>query len=618
MNTYQGGAEMLIDDRRAGRIDDSQRGAAALVVVITLFTLGLAIVTVSLSYNTANMRATGGAQEDMDLQMLSMAAVNHAWAEIESQTDQDGDGVLGSLGLTTPLGFSDSRGRAIGEYQTWVVNKAVDPVNDPPQYVLHVRVAIPTLAAPRRRQAVEAQISYTPNFVLEPNAGAINISGPLTSDPDLSYWNSPDFYIDGGDSPAIVFNDPNSLQHFTEDNTIDVDWFNNSLDTKIDGTPLNTFDRPGSPATFDAPFVLSSQAAFDSQMLNDYRDALRSYAQGLIHASDSGSGSSAGVTVDYSGAAADGVVVVHELATVKDGAGMGKPRIVTNHTFGDTANPQTVLLDTSKFYGGHESLTDNHGDSGAGRTITGAGTLVILHPIGSKNDNTNGKMINLDWEGDVFVIGYPVDRSSGAGTNAATDNLLYVSRADWNIDGNLVVLTRGNTEASLEVNGNGGSGQASVVVNGSVLMFGEASTQEAEIDIETGAYFEVNGFVGLYGSRIELENQSSSSTDFKVNGTMALGFPTDSTRNDDLTFKVRGRAQFTYDQTKVEAAIDSLAQLQSQINLTNTDLDSLDFESHGMVSKNTSNWEAWQLELADIIANGTEHGVDLALIEANY
>lgn len=597
---------------------ESERGAAALVVVISLFTLGLAIVTVSLSYNTANMQATGGAQEDCELQMLTMAAVNHAWAEIESQTDQDGDGVLGAIGVANPIGFSDSRGRAIGEYQAWVVNKAADPVNDPPQYVLHVRAAIPTMASARRRQAAEAQIQYTPNFVLSPNAGAINISGPLTSDPDLSDWNSPDFYIDGGNAPAIVFNDANARTNFTEDNSIDVDWFNNSLDTKINGTPLDTFNRPGSPSTFDAPFVLTNQAAFTAEMLNDYRDALRGYAHGLIHATDSGSGSGAGVTVDYAGAAADGVVLVHELPTVKDGAGSGKPRIVTNHTFGDTSNPQTVLIDTSKFHGGHESMTDNHGDSGAGRTITGAGTLVILHPIGSKNDNTNGKMINLNWEGDVFVIGYPADRSTGVGTNASTDNLLYVSRADWNIDGNLVVLTAGSTEASLEVNGNGGAGQASVVVNGSVMMFGEAGTNEAEIDIETGAYFEVNGFLGLYGSRIELENQSSTSTDFKVNGTMALGFPLDSTRNDDLRFKVRGRAQFTYNQANVEAAIESLAQLQSQIDLNNTDLDSLDFESHGMVSKNTSNWDAWQLELADIIANGTEHGVDIALIEANY
>ena len=90
---------------------------------------------------------------------------------------------------------------------------------------------------------------------------------------------------------------------------------------------------------------------------------------------------------------------MHRLDDVKDGAGTGRPRIVSDHDLGSN---KTVLIDTSMFYQGGDSATDNHD-----RSLRGSGTLVIMHPIGSSTDNANGKQFNLDWDGDVFVVGYP-------------------------------------------------------------------------------------------------------------------------------------------------------------------------------------------------------------------
>jgi len=290
----------------------------------------------------------------------------------------------------------------------------------------------------------------------------------------------------------------------------------------------------GEATEFEAPFSLQSEAAFSAETLNDYREALRAYAEDIAYVQGNASGHK---DTNWSGldlvtgrlpdvVTAEGntiqTTLLHAHPDVKDGAGTNKPRITQDLTF-SPADPLVVphvVIDSSLFQGGSDSVTDNHN-----RTITGRGTLVILHPIGSRTDNANGKQFNLNWDGDVIVLGYPDDTTSGVGNNSRTDNLLYLSRADWNVNGNLILLSSGTTEASLEMRGTG-SDTANLTVNGSLLMFAEATGREAEIDIEANANMTVNGIVGVYGKRAELENQDGGTgTNWTINGTLAVGLP---------------------------------------------------------------------------------------------
>lgn len=445
--------------------------------------------------------------------------------------------------------------------------------------------------------------------------GADQLYGPQPG-PD-GILGTPDDVMDDETYPGIVFTDATARTNFVEDDTVDVGFFSNGLNTKITGGPLETFNRPGTPATFQAPFSLQPDTAFNAAMLNDYRDALRTYAEGKIHTTVVGTGTNmtASFPDNYAAAEAAGVVVVHKLASVKDGAGVGKPRLVNpTYTFGSTSSPQTVLIDSSMFYQGGGSMTSNHAGEAGGSQINGAGTLVILHPIGSTTDNANGKSFNLNWTGDVIVIGYPKDRSTGVGQNSATDNMLYLSRADWNVTGNVMVLSAGATEASLELQGTSPN-PANINVTGSLLLFGEATTQESEIDIEAHANFNVNGLVGVYGSRVEIENQSSTNTTLKINGTLAMGFPTDSTRNDDLTLEVRGDADFNFNRQTVEAAITNLAALQQNLTLTNNNLQTLTFLMRNTVLRSPTSWTTLNTELSSLSIS--QRSVDINLVKTH-
>ena len=104
----------------------------------------------------------------------------------------------------------------------------------------------------------------------------------------------------------------------------------------------------------------------------------------------------------------------------------------------------------------------------------------------------------LDWTGDVFVIGYPEDLQ-GVGENQGTGNLAYLSKADWNIAGNLLVLSSGQTEAAREL---GGTPEvpSTLEVTGTVLIMGEATAHEAELDLENYSSIEVRGLLGLYAT----------------------------------------------------------------------------------------------------------------------
>lgn len=662
-----------------------------MLAVLGLFGLMAALALLAISANTVNVKHSGDAKDDADLTMLTNAALAQAMAEINTQTDHDGDGHLGCVGVAgTATGYTNPARltvpntnpvAVVGEFKTYVVNKATTPATDPPNYVIRALVAIPSFAAaeaavsvnnrPRVRVA-EAQVSSNVAFLLKPKAGAVSLAGPLQGDPDLILSNAA-MSIDGRDPgpngirgdgddilyPAIMFTDQSSMDNFTQDDQVDMAYTGatnpatGGLGTRIFGGPMQTFDRKsgnnntgaaGTPAQYSAPFLLETGAAFSAGMLNDYKNALRNYAHSLAHATvvNPGNATTETVSIDYAAAAADtslpggGAIILHQHASVKDGAGVGKPRIVSNLNFGTAGvSTATVILDTTKFEGGMQNIADNFGDAANGRTISGNGTLIIFHPIGSAGDNNNtSKIPNLNWTGNVFIIGYPKDTNSTNGPNPSTDNLLYIDKADWTVNGNLMLLTNGSMEPSIEASSNNSANKATLTVNGAMLVFGEITTAEVDIEMESNATLTVNGMLGAYGSRLEIEAQSSS-TQIQVEGTFAMGLPAGNTRNDDLSLRLNSNSDIKYSNAMVQGAVDGLTALQGNLQLSSSNLSSLDFAFDGMILRSNpgkptgaatageianppaGSWLAYRNELAALVAASTARGLDPNLVVNN-
>jgi len=608
---------------------EGERGTASLAGVIGLSLISMGLALAVLTTNQGQVQHSRLSRELAIVRYAALAGANDALAEIRLGTDGVGEraGGLGRLGVNAPIVYNDNNGNPVGEYVTYVINRAADPVNDAPEYYIRVMAAVPSFAAEQangqgaRGFGMEFRLQSEVTFSLAPNLGAISYAGPVDAW-DLRSWENSGFNIDGGDYPAVVFTDGDAYDDFID--IVKDEWTSGwDVSDNITGAPMQT-QAEGDSAEFEGPFSLQSEAAFDAQTLNDYREALREYAQELAFVTENTSGSknenwggldaATGRLADY---VRNGVTVkttiLHTHPDVKNGAGTNKPRITQDFDFPLTPGVDTnvVVIDSSKFQGGSDQVTDNHG-----RTITGAGTLVVLHPIGSKTDNANGKQFNLDWDGDVIVVGYPDDTTSGVGNNSRTDNLLYISRADWNVDGNVILLSSGTTEASLEMRGTG-SDTANLTVNGSLLLFAEATGREAEIDIEGNANMTVNGIVGVYGKRAELENQDAGTgTNWTINGTLAVGLPDDNNTT-SARLDVDGQANFNFNLDNVNSATENLAELQADLNFQNEIPNGFTYGAQSWLLENKALYTNFEGDLPARVLAGEDLFVDTDLMTAN-
>lgn len=597
---------------------NGEEGTASLAGVIGLSLISMGLALAMLTTNQGQVEHSRQSRELAIVRYTALAGANDALAEVRLGTDGVGNraGGLGRLGATAPVAYTDANGNQIGEYITYVVNKAVDKANDPPEYYIRVLAAVPSFAAEQanaqgsRGFGMEFRLQSEVTFSLAPNLGAISYSGPVDTW-QLNNWNNNGFNVDGGDYPAVVFTDQDAYDGFVDivEHNWDSGW---GVSDNITGAPMQT-QAEGQATEFEAPFSLQSEAAFSAETLNDYREALRDYAEGLAHVSGNTSGhkdTDWGTLNAATGELADGTILLHAHPDVKNGAGTNKPRITQDLSFGSAGNEKTVVIDSSLFQGGSDQVTDNHG-----RTITGAGNLIILHPIGSKTDNANGKQFNLNWEGNVIVVGYPDDTTSGVGNNSRTDNLLYISRADWNVDGNVILLSSGSTEASLEMRGTGAD-TANLTVNGSLLMFAEATGREAEIDIEANANMTVNGIVGVYGKRAELENQDGGTgTNWTINGTLAVGLPNNTTTSAEL--QVEGAANFNFNLDNVNSATENLAELQAELTFQNEIPNGFSYGAQSWLLENKTLYNNFEGDLPTRVLAGEDLFVDTDLMTAN-
>ena len=132
-------------------------------------------------------------------------------------------------------------------------------------------------------------------------------------------------------------------------------------------------------------------------------------------------------------------------------------------------------------------------------------------------------------------------------------------------------------------------------MNGSVLCLSEATGAEAEVEVEDNSRLTVNGMLGIYGSRIELE-VSSSGGRLEVNGTLALGLAQDLEddlfRSDDFEFEMDGTVLIHYDLDLVQTAIDGLTGLEVELGVGSTGSSSYSFSVSGSASGNLSGYEA--------------------------
>ena len=596
------------------------------MIGLSLISMGLALAM--LSTNQGQVEHSRLSRELAIVRYAALAGANDALAEIRLGTDGVGDraGGLGRLGVNNPIVYNDNNGNPVGEYVTYVINRAADPVNDAPEYYVRVMAAVPSFAAEQangrgsRGFGMEFRLQSEVTFSLAPNLGAISYSGPVDTW-ELNNWGNNGFNVDGGDYPAVVFTDQDAYDGFVD--LVEDNWTSGwDVSDNISGAPMQT-QAEGEATEFEAPFSLQSEAAFSAETLNDYREALRTYAEEIAYVAGNASGNkdTNWTTLGPNGRLDDVVTaegntiqttLLHAHPNVKDGAGTGKPRITQDLTF-NPADPLViphVVIDSSLFQGGSDQVTDNHD-----RTITGRGTLVILHPIGSKTDNANGKQFNLNWEGDVIVLGYPDDTTSGVGNNSSTDNLLYLSRADWNVNGNVILLSSGSTEASLELRGTGAD-TANLTVNGSLLLFAEATGREAEIDIEANANMTVNGIVGVYGKRAELENQNGGTgTNWTINGTLAVGLPDNTTTSAEL--QVEGAANFNFNLDNVTTATESLANLQQNLTFTNEIPNGFTYGAQSWLLEDRALYTTFEGDLPARLLAGEDLFVDPDLMQAN-
>ena len=369
---------------------------------------------------------------------------------------------------------------------------------------------VPNLTSPDVMASAESVISTNESFLLKPKPGAIAVAGPITQ-PRFPGIGNNELRIDGGVYPAFSVSNLESFENVMEKlgSAMYHDYITGD---EFQGGLTSTYDH-SLEGEITLPIWQQEYTTLSSQILDDYRNSLRT---GVLEMADN----------------ADRTI---------------SSRITGDQTWGTVDAPEVTVLDVSA--GNRNSMFDTNG-----MTVTGAGTLIIKHAI---RPGKNGDNLNLKWDGDVVVVGFDGDGS----------DLLYLHGTHATINGNLVLLASDNTEASLEMRDWGGR-ESDLTVNGALLTLAEADSHESEVEVEGSSRLTVNGLLGMFGSRIELE-ASGSQSELTVNGTLSIGVAQDINpgvaRGDDFEFQMDGKVSIVYDMEKVSEASAGLAGLQMEL-----------------------------------------------------
>lgn len=368
--------------------------------------------------------------------------------------------------------------------------------------------------------------------------------------PQFQRMGDHNLFIDGGDWPSF---------YFTEDSAYEaaLNQVGNALSRgDIDGSEFagamtSTYTH-ATAGELTLPFVSGDEAFLDAAALNDYRDSLRAGAQAIA-------------------ANADRVIT---------------SPVYGDQTWGTALSPEVTVIQAGDI--GADRVFDSNN-----QTVTGHGTLIIHHTC---NPSRN---LNLNWTGDIYIIGYDGDG----------DDLFYPYGIDATINGNMILLSDDGTEASFEP-----IGGSNITINGALLTLAESGSHESEVEMEGSSHLTVNGLLGMFGSRIELEISDSGSS-LTVNGAMAIGTATDVSRRDDFEFQMDGDVSIIYDQPLVDGAVAGLANLP--VNDGGTRGSGTDFQNFriaGVASGITGT--AALREYQELAASNASMGVDFEATEA--
>ncbi|MEM7165601.1 MAG: hypothetical protein AAF581_09055 [Planctomycetota bacterium] len=352
-------------------------------------------------------------------------------------------------------------------------------------------------------------------------------------------------FIDGGDQPAF---------HFTEaaahakamDQVGDAIASGRISGTEFQGGETTTFTH-ASAGEITLPFVNGEEAFLDSAALNDYRNTLRAAAESIATNADR--------------------VITNS--------------VTGNRVWGTAANPEVTVIEAGMI--GSDRVFDQ-----SGQTVTGHGTLIIKHTCNPL------RHLNFEWTGNIFIIGYDGDG----------DDLFRPYGLDATINGNMILLSDDGTEASFEPEGG-----SQITVNGALLTLAESASHESEVEMLGNSDLVVNGLLGMFGSRIELEISDSDSS-LTINGSLAIGTATDVNRSDDFEFQMDGDVSIVYDRDLVDTAVDGLAGLP--VNRSSSGSFAPDFENFRIagIATGLTGRQAFEQYQQLVSGGGSDFGVD--------
>ena len=532
------------ESRDPDRHRDSPESGSVLIAVITVSVAAIALTAAMFTVVTKTTQAESDSELNDQCEAITLAALNHSFSEIISEVDSTGGG-LGAIGIDQPEIYYDSQGNAVGEYRAVVEN-----VGD--NWIIVAVGGTPDLTNPRYTSTTRGVLGAVPEVTLKPLPAAFGLSGPVPT-PDWKNTDGTNISISGGpDNPAFAASSAETLTALVE-----------TLGDRIHSGDMESDALSGGKTTtytaddgteIEVPVVRDTDDFVSAALLNDYRNTLRTGAEGLS--------AFAARTIE---------------------ASVGSDAV----TWGTAGAPEITFINVDEAGSGVLN----------GATITGTGILVIQHTV--KPDD-----LNLNWDGDVYIIGYSGD----------DDDLFYPrGDSDITVNGNFVLLADSDTEASFE-----SKDDAVVTVNGAMMVLAEAASHEAEIETEENSVLNVNGIVSLYGSRIELEARDSSAG-YNIQGNLTAGVALDTTRGDEFTFDMNGNVDIAYDEDYVRNGIDALKRMEMNLGLRqNQNLASYAYDLVGGGSGGQTGHGALTGIESSIALNGPswDYGVDLVALQA--
>lgn len=370
-----------------------------------------------------------------------------------------------------------------------------------------VASAVPSFDDPRVMYSIKIRLEPRPDFTMATRPGAISIAGAL-SEPSFPLMGSNSLLIDGGGRPPLLLS-----SKVSRDKVLRV-----LEELALSQGGFTGLELRGSGES-GLPVVCEEDPFLTAQKMNEYRDTLRRRIN---------------------------VLCENPAATKVIRAVRG------DRNWGKVAEKKLVVIEAAEI--GADAVFPDENQS-----ISGYGTLIIR---GSLRPRAN---LNLRWTGDVFVLG--VERIDS--------DLLYLHGSDIRIDGNLLLLSERGGAVSLELKGSSPSTVSvhrptRLDVTGGLLCLADAVGQEAEIELDAGSMLKVDGMLGLFGSRIEIEVGGEDSV-FEIRGSLAAGVPRllkeTGPCGSNFEFEMRGKVNITYVEASFNRALAGLALLEGGLGI---------------------------------------------------